>query len=367
MKKVQKRKGGTITAAFALAIMLSSFSCQSARTIEAEMDAEAEYVPDIETVSEERAEAILDEAANIDALAFKEIWGYVMEGREGEFSAKYPITDVGYFVSAVNVYSEMPPVPPKSKFFKNFKGRVHVVTSVDSQSQTHLLLSPDLPLRERIAEQMVKAAETYDGLQIDWENIPKKDAENFFELLRIVRKKLPAGKTLSIATKARLRTLADDPFAYAPLAELTDKIIIMAYDEHWSTSRPGAIASTGWGKRIASYAQTQIPADKLIMGLSFYGRTWLSAPVRGQAWYNSGIERIKRENGVTEVQRDAYGIPHFSFKEEATITGWYDDIDSLKIRCDAYAKLGIDRIAFWRVGQENPDFWKCLRISAEKE
>lgn len=359
-------------AAAALAMVLASFSCQSPSVEASPAEAAEEPAPEAAApaaaAEDEDAEVEYDDPYVVpeplsEALEYREVWGYVMEGRETEFNRSVPVTDVGYFVSSVNVYSEMPKVAPRGKFFKKYAGRVHLVTSVDSQTQAHLLLDPSLPLRDRIVDQMVSAAETYEGLQIDWENIPRSDTERFFEMLRLVRAKLPREKILSVATKARMRTLTDDPFAYAPLSEVADKILVMAYDEHWSTSAPGPIASTNWCKRIAEYAKTQIPPDKLIMGVSLYGRTWLSVPVRGQAWYSSGIERIKRENGVTEVSRDEYGIPHFSFKETATITGWYDDAESLRIRCQMYSDVGIENIGFWRLGFETPEFWKHIKLS----
>ena len=358
-----------IPTAVSALFILTSFSCQSSKELEETLEtmesedanSGAETESAKETVSFEEEEELQKEADSIERLDFKEIWGYVMGGREHEFSAKFPITDVGYFCDAVNTFSEMPQVPPRSKFFKDYKGRVHLTTSVDSKSQTHLLLQPDLPLRDRIIKQMVKAAETYDGLQIDWESVPKEDDENFWEFLKKLKEELK-GKPLSMAIPARTKTLQRDAYNYEKLSAIADRIIIMAYDEHWSTSKPGAIASTDWCRRIAEYTKTQIPAEKLVMGLSLYGRTWMSAPVKAQAWYNSGIERIKREQNVTEVQRDSYGTPHFTFKEEVTITGWYDDIESLKIRCKMYGDVGIEKIAFWRVGFEDPEFWKYLGI-----
>ena len=355
-------------ASISLSLILTSFSCQSPSTTEAMRNEQTEEVTKPDDVEEDPPDAtdeetrkILLEAEQIGTVSFREVWGYVMVGRESEFSTKYPITDVGYFVDAVNVFSEMPTVPVRSKHFKNFKGRVHLTTSVDSKSQTHLLLQPDLPLRDRIIEQMVRASSTYDGLQIDWESVPKEDDENFWEFLRILKKKL-GKKPLTMAIPARTRTLQRDAYNYKKLSEIADRIIIMAYDEHWSTSRPGAIASTDWCRRIAEYTKTQIPAEKLGMGLSFYGRTWMSVPVRAQAWYNSGIKRIVRENGVKEIKRDRFGTPHFTLTEEATINGWYDDIPSLKIRMKMYEDLGIENISFWRVGQEDARIWKHIGV-----
>ena len=217
-------------------------------------------------------------------------------------------------------------------------------------------------VRSLIAE---KASGLVDGILSDGDvtvRLTRSEAGDFLEENKALIKEKLGGKPLTMAIPARTRTLERDAYNYAKLSEIADRIIIMAYDEHWSTSKPGAIASTDWCKRIAEYTRTQIPEEKLIMGLSFYGRTWMTAPVRAQAWYNSGIERIKREQGVAEISRDSYGTPHFTFKEEVTITAWYDDIDSLKIRAKMYSDLGIKKIAFWRVGQENSEFWKYLGI-----
>ena len=46
-----------------------------------------------------------------------------------------------------------------------------------------------------------------------------------------------------------------------------DKIIVMAYDEHWATSAPGAIASLSWCKKIADYASSVIPKEKLVIAI----------------------------------------------------------------------------------------------------
>ena len=299
---------------------------------------------------------------NDDALIFTELWGYVMVGKEKEFNPQMPLTDVGYFWNAINTLSEVGTPPDRNKYFSDYTGRVHFVSSCDSTGQTHLLLDPKLPLRDKIIDQLVAAAKTYDGLQIDWENIPAKDADNFHAFLRETKKRL-GDKPLSVAVKARVRTLKDDIFSYEKIAAIADKLIIMAYDEHWSTSKPGPIASNEWGKKIGDYALTQIPKEKLIMGVSFYGRTWTDDKIGGRAWYNSSIERIIRENDV-DVTREG-DIPHFTFTHKVHITGYYDDIDSLKIRCKMYADQGITNLAFWRIGFEKPDFWQnIIRESA---
>jgi hypothetical protein len=299
-----------------------------------------------------------------EPCAFSEVWGYVMEGLENEFDAKSPITDVGYFSATVNTYGELVGVPKRSKIPSSYKGRVHLVTSCDGRSLSHFAISPDFPLREKLISDLVREAEGFDGLQIDYEYIPGRDAQNFLTFLEEIRKRLPRGKIFSVAVPARMRTISDDIYHYPKIAALCDRVFIMAYDEHWSTSAPGSIASMDWCKKIASYAKTVIPAEKLVIGLPSYGRTW--GRTWNRAFYHSGVKRIWRENGKPEIKRTK-GIPHFSFTVPVSVTCYYEDDYSLVERCRMYEQMGIGKIGFWRVGFEESSFWKWIKIVPERK
>ena len=297
-----------------------------------------------------------------DAVLFNELWGYVMIKRESEFNARIPVSDVGYFVNAVDVYSRLLNVPERSEHFLDYGGKVHLVTSCDSRSQTHLLLS-EKNIRDRIIDDLISASATYEGLQVDWELVPKKDKEFFLEFLSELKNKL-GGKILSVAVPARLKTLENDAYDYSDIAKIADRIIVMAYDEHWSTSKPGPVASTDWCKRICEYARTVISEEKLVMGASFYGRAWSSDKEGGRAYYSSDLVNLKARHKIDEdkILRDEGGIPNFTFTKKIEITCWYDDIASLKTRCKMYRDSSVKKLSFWRVGQEDILFWEHIGL-----
>ena len=294
-------------------------------------------------------------------IPFKEIWGYVMLGEEKSFPASSPVTDVGYFVSAVNSRSEFVSVPKRSERFPDYKGRVHIVSSVDSTAQTHLLLDPKLPLRKKIIKQLVEQTKDYDGLQIDWELVLKDDDENFRSFLRDLRKKLK-GKMLTVAIPARTKTLEKDAYDYAELSKIVDKIIVMAYDEHWATSAPGPIASVAWCGRIADYAMTVIPEEKLVMGCPFYARAWNDEDVGRKAYRMYKVGDLVKGYNVTNFRKSADGDLSFTFDKKSRITVFYDTVESAVERCRMYKDKGVTRLAFWRVGYEIPAFWGSLEI-----
>ncbi len=293
--------------------------------------------------------------------AFKEIWGYVSLGEEGSFSADYPVTDVGYFAGFISSFCEIAPVPKRSERFPDYKGRIHLVTNLESKPQTHLILDPKLPLRNKIIKQLVEQAKNFDGLQIDWELVMKDDAENYWNFLKLLKKKLK-GKMLTVAIPARIKTLEKDAYDYEKISKIVDRVIVMAYDEHWSTSAPGPVASYAWCKKVADYAKTVIPEEKLVMGCHFYSRAWNNEDVGRKAYRMYKIEDLVKENKVKDFKKSADGDLSFSFEKKTTVTVFYDTVESASKRCRMYADEGITRLSFWRIGQEDPAFWSKLKI-----
>ena len=310
------------------------------------------------------AQEIETDGEDFQPLALKEIWGYVMIGEEKSLPALSPITDIGYFVNAVNNFSDFVSVPKRSERFPDFKGRIHLVTSVDSKAQTHLLLDPKLPLRNKIIKQLVNESKEYDGVQIDWELVMKDDDENFWSFLKTLKKKLK-GKMLTVAIPARTKTLEKDAYNYEKLSKIVDRIIVMAYDEHWSTSAPGPVASMAWCRRIADYSMSVIPEEKLVMGCHFYARAWNNEDVGRKAYRMFKIDNILKENKVTSFTKSSDGDLSFSFDKKTKVTVFYDTIESTAARCRMYRDMGVNSLAFWRVGQEIPEFWNELEIEIE--
>jgi spore germination protein len=287
-------------------------------------------------------------------VIFKRIFGYVVEGREDQVDYDDPFTDIGYFSADVDCYGNLSHIPDRTRL-SGFSGSVYLVMTCDSRSLTHFVIDPRYGVCDMLVAQMVSAAAPFDGIQIDFENVPGQDGECFFQFLKNLKDCLE-GKPLSVCVPARLRTLEQDVYAYHAISSVVDSMVVMAYDEHWSSGEPGAVASMDWCHNVAEYALSQIPQEKLIMGIPLYGRSWGDVRLN-RAWIYPSVNELIKKHHVRNIYREK-GVPFFRYTENVNVICWFDDAYSIIARSRMYESLGIKNISFWRIGQEDPDIWQ---------
>ena len=296
-------------------------------------------------------------------VEFAETWGYVSAGREDEYNSSLPITDVCYFSAEINCYGELTSVPTRSKL-KTGKARCHLVVVCDSRSLTHLVINPEYGVRKNLLKQIVKAAAPYDGVQIDFELVPARDRKHFLTFIADLRYMLGQAKWFSVCVPARFKKLTDDVYPYAEIASYCDRVFVMAYDEHWSTSAAGPVASLDWCRKVMEYAQKSIPTKKLVMGIPFYGRFWAAQATEG-AYYFSRLNRMMVAAGVEEITYEN-DIPKVQYSTQVDVTGYFNDAWSDVALLRMYEAAGVKKTGFWRVGQEDPEFWNWLKVNKNK-
>ena len=298
---------------------------------------------------------------DLPVSVYREIWAYLVSGREQALNKDQPISDLVYFGADLDSYGKLIDVPD----FKNisaFRGRKHFVAACSGRALTHFVLMEGSAERSALVRDLLEAAKPYDGLQIDFELVPPRDGEAFLSFLRELRQGL-GNKIFSVALPARTRTLQDDVYDYQKIKPLVDRILVMAYDEHWSTSAPGPIASMGWCQRVAKYSLETIGPEMLVMGLPFYGRSWGNVNPN-RAYIHSGIEDILREQNIGAIQREN-SIPTFTYETPLSVTVYYEDEYSLSARLQMYKTIGVNSVGFWRLGQETQAFWPLIALEQE--
>jgi len=301
--------------------------------------------------------------SSLPVSVFPEIWAYVVADRESALKPGMPISDIGYFGAEINSYGTLVDVPNRNKL-RSFPGRIHLVVACNGRALSHFVLKPGSDERKKLIADLLAASKDYDGLQIDFENIPPRDGEPYFTFLKELRAGL-GNKMFTVALAARSKKIADDVYDYEKILPVVDRILVMAYDEHWSGSAAGSIASLTWCKRVAEYSLKVIGKEKLVMGLPFYGRGW-AKPNHAQAYIYTTVERIIKENDVKNIRREN-GIPAFDYDATVSVKVYYEDEYSLSARMEMYRSMGVTAIGFWRLGQETPAVWPLLKLAMSNE
>jgi len=340
-------------------LFLSQCSNSPARhtSVTAETETQTEEAEEIAVV-EEIPIFIPSPDGVLPVTEFGEIWAYVVAGREAALIRGLPLTDVAYFGAEIDSYGALTDVPRRSNI--SFPGRVHFVVVCNSRSLTHFVLRPGSSERRALIADLIAVTRNYDGLQIDFENIPARDGEAFLSFLRELREGLP-DKMFTIALPARTRRIANDVYDYQNILPLVDRILVMAYDEHWSGSAPGSVASLDWCRRVAEYSLSAIGPEKLIMGLPFYGRAW-GDYTPSRALIHSTIDGIIKSNEAEVTYRN--GIPYFEYSRNVTVRVYFEDEYSLSTRMEMYRGMNVQSVGFWRLGQETAAIWNYLKVKA---
>jgi spore germination protein YaaH len=206
-------------------------------------------------------------------------------------------------------------------------------------------------------------ANGFDGIDVDYERVPTASRAAFTAFVTSLGAKLhAANKKLSVTVyaKASDKENWNGPGSqdWAAIGGSADSVKIMAYDYHWSTSAPGAIAPLDWLDQVAAYAEQTIAGSKIMMGLPWYGYDWPASGGAASASFASAHQTILTNNAT--VQRDAAsGEPYFSYSGHTVYfqdaAGYAKKLDLLKQK-----HSGIGGFAHWAAGQEDPDIWKVI-------
>jgi len=205
----------------------------------------------------------------------------------------------------------------------------------------------------RVAE--IVRSNKYEGVVLDLEDQSRADTGAVLAALRSIG----AAARGAGATTVAIAIPAADTAAYPTrlFFPAADAAIVMLYDEHWSTSTPGPVATPQWVRRTLAQRVADVGADRLIAALPLYGYLWRGTQAgeplsfadarRAVVEANVDLARDPSSNSLHAVQPNVWEL-------------WVTDAELLRVLVDQVTALGVRRIALWRLGQEDPAVWRIL-------
>ena len=234
---------------------------------------------------------------------------------------------------------------------QNVKGGVW-----DGPAAAALLSSP--ARRKALIDSLELAVKSYggSGITFDLENLPASAQRDYLALLTEAGARFAArGWSVAVTVPAN-----DEDWNLAAYGRAADLVIVMAYDEHWQTGTPGAIASKPWFAKAVAQAASKVPSRKLVIGLASYGYDW---PPRGPATPVSVQDALARAAaaGVTPTRDPSSGELHFGYSDHGVRHQvWFVDAEASRAQNDKVQSTGLRNLALWRLGTEDPAIWDWL-------
>jgi chitinase len=259
-------------------------------------------------------------------------------------------------------------------------------------------------LREKFAKSCVAFVVKYgfDGVDVDWEypvggglesnRTRPEDRQNFTLLLAALRRELDArGKLdrrpylLTIAAPAGPKVIRN--LEVEKIHRHLDWINLMTYDFHgaWSTltnfnaplypSKDDPTPDEDVRKRFnvdaaaKAYLAAGVPAEKVVVGVPFYGRGWGGvkdvkdglyqphAPQPPKGTWEAGVFDYKdlAANHVGKTRRlwhDEARVP-WLFDPKSGVMISYDDAESLKLKAEYVKAEGLGGVMFWELSADD--------------
>ena len=161
----------------------------------------------------------------------------------------------------------------------------------DSQNLVRVLA--DKTLRTSAIDQMLKYVKdhAFAGLTIDFEGLPDSSLASFHAFLEELGARLHAANLLlSISVQAEQAEIQ-----FAKIAQSCDRVIVMAFDEHWLSSPAGPLASADWFADILEQRRREIPPEKLVWAIGNYGYDWLPGSETASKTFDEVMLTARRE------------------------------------------------------------------------
>ncbi|AUS96894.1 hypothetical protein CDQ84_01950 [Clostridium thermosuccinogenes] len=237
--------------------------------------------------------------------------------------------------------------------------------------------------RERLATQLANAVKqlNLDGVNVDLENLNEDDRDAYTDFVRLLREKLPDDKIVAVAVAVNPSNATkgwNASYDYAGLAKYSDYLMLMAYDEHYESGKEGPVASADFVEASIKYALKRVPSEKIVLGIAFYGRYWISGKsYGGYGISNSKVEALIKMYGgrvtydynkqspkavITIKPTDpAYYISGKKL-EPGTYTFWYENEQSIKYKLTLVKKYNLKGTGSWSLGQETENTWKYYNL-----
>lgn len=246
-----------------------------------------------------------------------------------------------------------------------------------SELSSQLFNSPELQNTVLYALVEVMQQKGYRGLDIDFEFVLPEDAGAFLGFVRNAAKIMHrngyfVNVDLAPKTSVDQRGLLYEAHDYAQLAAAADTVLLMTYEWGYTYGPPMAVAPMQPVTKVVDFALTQMPAEKILLGIPNYGYDWTlpfqKGITRAQTIGNEYAVTIAAQNGAVIQYDTASQAPWFTYRKNgAEHVVWFEDVRSIRSRINLMQDRALLGLGYWNLMRPFAQNWALLSVTLTPE
>ncbi|WP_026965521.1 LysM peptidoglycan-binding domain-containing protein [Alicyclobacillus pomorum] len=221
-------------------------------------------------------------------------------------------------------------------------------------------------LRATLEQNLVNIAtkDGYTGIDLDIEQVKPSDQTVFTDFVDELGTQLHAiGKKLLVSIPGDTGESWYSGYNLRAIGQAADLVPVMTYDYNWAGSTAGPIAPLPWDEQVLKYVTSQIPANKVLLGIGTYGYDWYTGDNNyAKTLTLSQIDTLIQNANLTPSWDSADSVPYLKYTDSnhVTHTIYYENQASIQDKLALAKEYGVAGIAFWKAGFEDTAFWNTI-------
>lgn len=200
----------------------------------------------------------------------------------------------------------------------------------------------------------------YRGVVMDFEGMTPRDLDQLLAFTRAVADSVRAHGVGTVV----IAVPAGDTAAYpaALLLQSADLIMPILYDQHWTDSPPGPIASPEWVSRNLGTRVAEVGAARIVAAFPLYGYRWRRNAETEVISFDDA-RRLTTMTNTALIRDHASATVHARSPEGWEL--WVSDRVQLETLVREARQIGVKTFALWRLGLEDPGVWDFIAARSD--
>ncbi len=219
------------------------------------------------------------------------------------------------------------------------------------------------------------AEKGYGGVDVDFEYIPQEYSAAYGEFIE--RMSAALGENYPVFVSLAPKYRADQPgllyggHDYGLLGEAADRVLLMTYEWGYTYGPPLPVSPLNEVRRVIDYAVTEIPREKIFVGIPNYGYDWSLPYVRGESKArslgNAEAVQLALDRGVAIEYDETAQSPFFTYYDRPQTYDdavehivWFGNARSSDAMLRLVSEYGLNGAGVWNIMKYFPALWTVM-------